>query len=393
MKLLRMVLYVLIAVALIAGVWGLWVRLTQGHQGTAYGSYMPWGLWVSFYVYFISLSAGAFLMSALVYVFGVRQFERIGRLALFTALVCLMASILHIWFDLGHMERFWRVFRFPNWTSVMNFMVWTYTVYFLLLLTELFLAMRADVWPFLKRPYGPEQEQRDRRWLRVLGSIGVPLAIAFHGGVGALFGVLGARPYWHVGMYPIMFLIAAVAGGAALLTFLVAFFVPDHENKPMVAILGKLTLAVLLFETLFLFADFFTSLYGALPMNVAAVMSVLTGPYAWAFWGIQVFLGTLVPIVILGHPRLSRNVPVVGFAGLLVAFGFSVARLNLILPALAVPELEQLETAFTGSRLTFSYFPSLSEWALTAGITAFATAVFLIGYRWLPIVTSSVEEA
>lgn len=35
----------------------------------------------------------------------------------------------------------------------------------------------------------------DMKVLRILGTIGVPLAVAFHGSVGALFGVVGARPY------------------------------------------------------------------------------------------------------------------------------------------------------------------------------------------------------
>src|SRR3970282_1278391 len=75
------------AVALGLGLVGVFWRLTSGPEQAGYRSDIPWGLWVAAYVYFIGLSAGAFLISALVYVAGVKQLERIGKLALFTALV------------------------------------------------------------------------------------------------------------------------------------------------------------------------------------------------------------------------------------------------------------------------------------------------------------------
>lgn len=391
---LRTPLWVLIGLSLMVGVLAGYDRLVTGHENTAYGSYLPWGLWVSMYIYFISLSAGAFLMSALVYVFRVKALERIGRLALLTALVTLVASILHIWFDLGHMERFWRVYAHPNWMSVMNFMVWTYSLYFVILATEFFLAMKPSLWPMLKRAYSPEAAARDQRYLRILSSLGVPVAIAFHGGVGALFGVLGARPYWHVGMYPIMFLIAALGSGAAFLAFVVAFFVSDRRSgEPIVILLGRITLGLLLFEALFLFADYSQSVYGGLPPNVQAVMLVIAGPYWWAFWGVQIGLGTLIPIAILAHPRLSRQADWVAGAGLLVVMGFTVARINMILPALAVPELEALATAFSDPRLGLTYFPSLTEWGLTIGITGLAALLFLVGYEWLPVVQPASGES
>ena len=74
-------------VALIIGSWALWQRLSLGLAATDLTSQMPWGAWVAFYIYFVGLSAGAFLLSSLVYVFGMMQFERIGRMALLSAIV------------------------------------------------------------------------------------------------------------------------------------------------------------------------------------------------------------------------------------------------------------------------------------------------------------------
>ena len=382
----RKILWAIIGITLIIGAISIYYRVVNGHADTGNGSYMPWGLWVSQYIYFISLSAGAFLISALVYVFGVKRLEPIGRLSLFTALVCLIASILHIWFDLGHSERFWYVYVYSNWSSLLNFMVWCYTIYFLVLLAELYFATKEKVWSILKRVYTPESAARDKRILKILASVGIPLAVFFHGGVGAVFGVLIARPYWHVGLYPILFLIAAIATGAAFLTFIVAYFPSKREDKAgIVRFLGRFCLVFLIIEIIYLFADFFQSLYQGLPQNQAAVNAVLFGPFWWTFWIVQILVGTMVPIILLAHPKLSQNIKVVGLACLIIVLGFSVARMNLVFPAMAVPELEGLLTAFYDPRLTFSYVPSLMEWGLTIGIIGFAGLLFLIGYDKLKL--------
>ncbi len=76
---------------------------------------MPWGLWVVFYLYFVGLTAGAFLITILTYVFQVKRFERIGRLSAFTVLVALLCELIFIWFDLGHMSR---IYRFLHHTQL-----------------------------------------------------------------------------------------------------------------------------------------------------------------------------------------------------------------------------------------------------------------------------------
>src|SRR3989337_2560632 len=96
--------------ALAVGLVGVVQRLLTGHELANYTSNIPWGLWVALYVNFISVSAGSFLLSALVYVFGMRQLRPVAKLALFTALVSLLAALIFIWFDIGHMERFYRVY-------------------------------------------------------------------------------------------------------------------------------------------------------------------------------------------------------------------------------------------------------------------------------------------
>src|SRR3989304_3266083 len=105
--------------ALAVGLVGVSQRLLTGHDLANYTSNIPWGLWIAAYVYLVGLSAGSFLLSSLIYVFGLRKLEPIGKLALFTALVSLLAALLTVWFDIGKMERFYRVYTDGNPASMM----------------------------------------------------------------------------------------------------------------------------------------------------------------------------------------------------------------------------------------------------------------------------------
>ena len=397
---MKRLLYILWAVAFVLGSIGVYQRLMWGHQPTAYGSYITWGLWVAMYIYFIGLSAGSFLISALVYVFGVKRFESIGRVALFSALVTLVLALLSIWADLGHMGRAWHVAAYPNFRSPMAWMIWLYSAYFALLAAELWFLLRRDlvvgasgpgargrfyrVLALGSKATSDDSAARDRRVVRVLATIGVPVAIMFHGGVGALFGVVSARPAWNSGLFPILFLVSALASGGALLTLVAAVFQDGwRRNRDTVLALGRLVLGLLLLDVLFQMSEYLVTAYGQVPGHIEGLKLIFTGPYWWVFWFWQLGLGTVAPIVLLAGPT-RRDPRWVSLAGLLIAVGFIGLRLNIVIPALATEEIAGLSAAISSPRLSTEYFPSLAEWMLTVGIVGIGLLLFGLGEKLLP---------
>lgn len=374
-------------VGLCLGVIGLFDRLSNGHINTNYGSYMPWGLWVAGYIYLIGLSAGAFLMSTLVYVFRIKMLEKIGRIALLTALATLIGALLCIWLDLGHMTRVWRMVVFTNFGSVMGWMSWLYGLYCILLLIEFFIALRANPAKQTEAEY-----QRDTNLLRVLGGFGIPLAIAFHGSVGAIFGVVGARPYWNSGLTPIVFLIGALTSGGALLAMIIAIWGPgkgSEEHKKIILTIGRIVLALLAFDALLEWAEISIGLWSSLPSESASLRLVLFGHYWWVFWFIHIGLGIIVPGLLLLFK--SNSTKVVSIAGALIAITFIAVRLNIVIPALAVPELEGLRHAFTGPGLSFEYFPSVTEWLVFFFTISVGALVFMVAKSVLPVLEESTD--
>lgn len=351
------------------GLIGISQRFIFGHQLAHYGSYVPWGLWVAAYIYFVGLSAGAFLLSSLVYVFRVKTLEPIGRLALVVSVITLFMALLSIWFDIGHMERFWYVFIWPNFSSMMTWMIWLYTAYFILLLAELYLVFRPAV--------------RNLRLLPILGGLGIPLAIAFHGGVGALFAVVGARPYWHTSLFPILFLSGALTSGGALLLAIVAWIWPSQNpgHLPLVKLLAKITLGLLLFDLLLEWAEISVPLWGGMAEHVSGLKLMLFGPFWWVFWMGHLLLGSLIPIWLL--IRKSSDPKALGLAGALIALFFMSVRLNIVIPGLATPVLHGLEGAIRNLRLTTFYVPSLHEWLVLCFVVAVGILMFGLARRRL----------
>jgi molybdopterin-containing oxidoreductase family membrane subunit len=388
------------AVLFAIGLLGWYDRFVHGHLHANYGSVVTWGLWVAAYIYFIGLSAGSFLISSLVYVFNMKRFERIGRLAVFTAVVTLLLALLSIWADLGHMLRAWHVIAYANFKSPMAWMIWLYSTYFALLVVELWFLLRRDMvaglgTPGLKgrayrvltlgsRDLSEASKARDRRVVRVLATIGVPVAIMFHGGVGALFGVVAARPHWHSGMFPILFLLSALVSGGALLTVITAIFQDGwRRNRDTVLVLGQMVLGLLLLDVLFQVSEMLVAFYGGIPGHVEGLKLVIGGPFWWVFWGWQIVLGTLIPILLLAFPT-RKDPRWVSLAGLLIALGFLGVRLNIVVPGLAAEEIKGLSTAIASARMTTHYFPSVSEWLLTAGVVGLGLLLFGLGELLLP---------
>jgi len=391
------------AVLLLVGLPGLVDRLTHGHLNVGYGSPVPWALWVVLYVYFIGLSAGAFLISSLVYVFGMKRLERVGRLALFTALVCLVTALVFIGLDLGRLERAWEVLLRPSFASPLTWIVWLYVVYFILLLAEIWLVMRESfvqgaekkglkgtLYRLLAlgvRDTSPKSLERDRRVVRVLGTIGVPLAIAFHGSVGGVFAVTVARAYWYTGLFPIMFLVSALASGGALLTAVAAFVVPNgyRVHKDLVIGLGQLLALLIFVDALMEIAEILVSLYGTAPAHFIPIQEQLFGPNWYIFWilGVGFALGLpLIVLVTIGR----KSALATGLAALVSAIGFVGIRWNVVLPGFAVEELPGIGQSFFEPHWVYGlYVPSLMEWQVSIFAIGLALVMFALGYSILPL--------
>lgn len=369
----RKLWYGVLILALLVGSWGVWQRLVHGLAMTDLTSQMPWGAWVAFYIFFVGLSAGAFLLSSLVYVFGMYQFERIGRAALLSAVVSMFVALAFIGMDLGRVERAPITFLFFHWTSPLSWEVRFYVIYIALLIAELTIALR------LHRGL-VRSTHKAHRWLRILGTIGVPLAIVgVHGGTGTIFAVVKARAMWFGGLFPIIFVVSAMVSGTALLLAVYYWQRRGTGKKPdptLVQGLAKVLLAAVIIDLLLTFYEFIVPLLAFQHHDSDIISIQATGPYAWTFWGLQLGLGMVIPSIILLSP-LKRNMGWVVAAAMMVVVGIVGVRFNIVVPPLVPPIIDGYPTN--------SYFPTLGEWLLCLFFIAGGALLYSLVSEWQPI--------
>ncbi len=396
---IRLGWYGLIGVLLLVGAYAMYLRVTGGMATTNMNSVTPWGAWVAFYIYFVGLSAGAFLVSTLSNVFGMEGMHKIDRDALLAAIIAMAVAMLFVWTDLGRMDRLFNVFLHRQFTSPLSWEVHAYLAYIAVLSVELYFAMRADLVRVSKMGSGIRATvaslltlgrtslseaalESDEKWLKRFGIIGIPLAIFFvHGGTGVLFAVSKARPYWNSGLFPIIFVISAVVSGTALVMAVYVlrrkFFDGTPVDLALLDRLGQLLLAFILTDVAFTAIDALIALTTLERLHVGTWLLVMAGEMSWSFWGVMVGLGWVVPTILTSRRQWRRTPWLMVLAGLSVVVGIVGVRFNIVVPPLIMSVMEGLPQG--------DYVPTLVEWGTSFGIIGVGLLMYTLGAELLPL--------
>ncbi|MEK6614730.1 MAG: NrfD/PsrC family molybdoenzyme membrane anchor subunit, partial [Bacteroidota bacterium] len=259
--------------------------------------------------------------------------------------------------------------------------------YVVVILAEMYYAMRDDF--HLKKTgshLSPELIAKSKKYLFMLGLIGIPVAIGVHGGTGALFAVVKAREGWFSGMFPIIFLVSALASGGGLLTFIIALTskLPKMEKHKLLKGLMILTVAIVCFDFLMLTSEILVTFYGMHPHGTTWPL-ILFGPHWYVFWFIQFGLALVLPIFILANKNTSNSIFWLGAAGLCVVIGILGTRLNIVIPAMMQPQFETLPDAYHHFRFAYGYFPSVNEFLLAIGSVVIGIWAFIYALKKLPM--------
>src|SRR3989304_4374264 len=102
-----------------------------------------WSILIVLYPFITGLVAGAFVVSALYHVFGMKALRPVARMALITALAFLLIAPLPLQAHLGRPERAFLIFLTPQFTSAMagfGFIWLCYLILVVALLELIFLA-------------------------------------------------------------------------------------------------------------------------------------------------------------------------------------------------------------------------------------------------------------
>ena len=317
---------------------------------------LQWSVLIVLYPYITGLVAGAFILASLERVFRVEAVKPTYRLALLTALAFLLVAPLPLQLHLGHPERSPEMYFTPHSTSAMAMFGYVYLWYLMaVLVLEIWLDYRRDIVIFSQTTKGP---LRLLYKMMTLGSsnispralaiddkvgwivtlIGIPSAFMLHGYVGFIFGSIKANPWWSSPLMPVVFIFSAMVSGIA--GVMVLYMATTKLRKKIIDMRCVDTIAMYLFYTFIIdFAlemlDLIHRIYEA-DESFRSLNFLVHTQLFFSHIVLQIFLGTLTPIVLLGITQVVKLPEFVrkrmySVAGALTLVGIFAMRWNVVI--------------------------------------------------------------
>ncbi len=376
-------LALMLLAALVAGLTvfrnGLWI--------TNLSDRVPWGLWITLDLSAIALSAGAFTLCAAVYLIGLKRYQPIARTATFIGLIGYTMAMLALLLDIGRPDRFWHSFVYWNDHSLLWEVTMCVMLYLSVLVFESLPIFASFGWLKKRLPRLAERMSRLHHYAPYLAIAGLAFSMLHQSSLGAVYGVLKARPFWYKPDMAVLFMFSAIVGGISL-TLFASMLSSRLTSKARVndALIERVAYFVawaLVGYLYFRFWDALSQHYTYEPGRTEGLEFVLGGPLSFNFWVVEMLLGILVPMVLLLTPY-TRKHPFWRMLALgLVVMGVIAFRWDTNLSGLLVV-VSYLPGQPTVSYS--SYSPSLVELITGLGIVAYGLLAFSLGVRYLRVV-------
>lgn len=338
--------------------------------------YIYWTIQIVMYPFMTGLVAGAFVLSSLYHVFGVKQLKEIARFALVFSFALLPVAMMPLMLHLQQPQRGIEVMLTPHFTSAIAAFGIVFTTYGMIVASELWFVYRGHfVETALTLRQIPDRTlsehlrhilfslltlgacdishealEKDERAVKILAAIGIPVACFLHGYAGFIFGSVKANALWMTPLMPVIFICSAVVSGIALciVTYTVTMEIrkillawrrrqnPDlptteelksAEVQVVTMTVKYLVMFLVLAITLELLDLIFRGYTAVKSWDI--LRSVIYGKDFVKIFVLQYGFGNLVPFILFLMPRLTVRRAVAGT--LLVLMGVFMMRWNVVI--------------------------------------------------------------
>ena len=335
--------------------------------------YIYWSIQIVMYPYMTGLVAGAFVLSSLYHVFNVESLKNIARFALVFSFALLPVAMMPLMLHLLQPLRGFHVLMTPHFTSAISAFGIVFLGYGFIVAAEIWFVYRTYIVENIVRLGGKIDRSAgetllltihkiialgaydlsekavaaDHKAVRLLATIGIPVACFLHGYAGFIFGSVKANALWMTPLMPVIFICSAIVSGIALCILSYAVFMEIRKmiakrSKPGSGHLAELRSIeehevhstaryLLLFMTLAITLELLDVIF----RGYTAVKSwdiIREVIYNKDFVKIFIFqygIGNVLPFILLLLPRLSTRRACL--ACLLVLFGVFMMRWNVVI--------------------------------------------------------------
>ena len=318
--------------------------MIETHGPTLPNHIVEWTVLIVTYPFFTGIVAGSTVVTALVYLFGLKKLEQLERVGHFLALALMLAAPLAPMFDLTMPIRAFKVPFYANPSSpiVLFFILWN-TLLAVMLLKSYFLFRRdfierakegglfgsiAKALTFGATNVDPEAD--DRR-VKFWAAVSIPVAMFFHAYVGFLMSAMHSMPLWGTSILLLVFLISAVVSGigTTMLLYIVGQSILGEKIDVEALRVPTLVMAAFAgFDLFVLFIEYVSEWYwntAEWPLIAMAIKANLI------FYLIEV-IGLLF-VCIGGFSSLNRGLGGITLLSIVSLIAVYAARWTMVIPA------------------------------------------------------------
>lgn len=338
--------------------WGTGQYLMHGHHAYNVTREHPWGLLISSYIFFVGTSTGLCIIASFGHIFGIKEFNVIGKRTTLLAIVTLLAGFSVILLEIGHPIRM-IIYNMlsPGLTSAIWWMGTLYSLVLVFIIVEFLFVLR-----------------NDHKWSKIFGIGGLVADVAAFSTLGSIFGYLVARPVSNGPFYPLYFILTAVVAGAFLLFLVYGFKYKMNFPEEIEAFMVKMAKVLGLLLAMLMFFEIWrvlAAVYGGMPERADTMMYIIKGMN----FQLEVVFGMALPflIILLSKGKAIKTLVFASFAGIVSIF-FMRADMVHNTQVFPMQTLKLREYQLPPSWV--EYMPSMVEIAISVG----AIGLFLIMY-------------
>lgn len=391
-----------LTVIILIGMYSYIQQLRYGLVVTDLRDYSLWGVYISNFVFFVAVSLVGSLVTAILRLSDVHWSTPLTRIAEIIAVAAIIMAGITIIIDMGRPDRMMNLFLHARLQSPIIWDVIVISTYLFVSVLLLYYPLLPD-FSILSKYY--DRKPRLSKWykrlslnwtgnerqigiynksIQTLSVLIIPVAFAIHTVTAWLFEST-YRPGWNstnFGPYFISGAFVAGTGGVIVVMYILRkvyrlenYITDIHFDK-----MGKILVLLCLVYLYFNINEYLMPSYKSTGEEAEHLQSLFTGEYASLFWAVLVG-GLVLPVLILLFRKGRRPLPLF-IVAIVVVLGAWWKRYVIVIPTLSHPFLPIQGVPESWHH----YFPTFTEWSVTAATLALALLIITLLARFLPIV-------
>ncbi len=344
----------------------------HGHIITGMNNQIVWGVPHVFAIFMIVAASGVLNVASIGSVFGKAIYKARAPLAGLLSIALLAGGLTVLMLDLGRPDRIIVAATHYNFKSVFAWNV--------LLYSGLFVLVSIYLWTMM--------EQRMNPWTKPVGFVVFAWRIILTSATGLIFAFLVARQAYASALLPPLFIVISFAWGLAVFHVVQAAIYAWNGKvlDPAIMQRKKNLLGIFIIGALYLVAAYhLTNLYFAHQSGFERFILIDGGIYPQLFWWGYGLIGTLLPLVLIFHPRLGKTKSVIAASLSVILGGFALLYVFIVggqaYPLNIFPGYEA-SSSFRDGAIGL-YQPSLPEFLLGFGGLGIAFVITTVSVRVL----------